>query len=53
MRAYVVSAFDLGWDCVVAVYNADGVSLDDLEEKYPDDEFDIQSYTVRTEVTED
>lgn len=34
MRVIVVTHVELGWDCVVAVYNANDISREELEEHY-------------------
>lgn len=39
---YVVTSTLLGWDCVVAVFDEKSVSLDELENTYPED----SQYTI-------
>lgn len=36
-EVYVVTSTELGWDCVVAVFNADSVGKKHLEEVFPSD----------------
>lgn len=33
-EVYVVTNPELGWDCIVGVFNADSVSKEQLEEKF-------------------
>lgn len=33
-EVYVVTNTECGWDCVVAVFNADSVSLEAVKEKF-------------------
>lgn len=42
MRVWIVTNTDLGWDCIVEVYNADDISREELETRYPRD----RSYVV-------
>lgn len=37
-NVYVVTNVDLGWDCVVAVFNADSVSASSLEDLFKADD---------------
>ena len=32
---YVVTSTELGWDCVVGVFDEDAVDLEELEETFP------------------
>lgn len=34
-RVIVVTSVELGWDCIVEVYNADDIGREELEERYP------------------
>lgn len=40
-EVYVVTMPELGWDCVVGVFDADSVSLKSLEEVFPEGEYVI------------
>lgn len=33
---YVVTSTELGWDCVVGVFDEDSVDLEELEETFPE-----------------
>jgi hypothetical protein len=55
---YVVTGLELGWDCVVAVYDADEVDIKDLCEEYGHDvetgendgHYVIHEQTIRTKL---
>ena len=47
---YVVTGFDLGWDNVVGVYDADKVSLEQLQELFPNNEYYIDDKQVAEKV---
>lgn len=34
---YVVTSTELGWDCVVGVFDEDSVDLEELENTFPED----------------
>lgn len=46
MTVYVVTGFDLGWDCVIGVFDADTVSLKTLTERFPEDSYYINKQFV-------
>lgn len=35
MRAWVVTDTDLGWDCIVGLFNYDDFTREELEEQFP------------------
>lgn len=35
MRVWIVTNTELGWDCIVDVFNADDISKEELEARYP------------------
>lgn len=41
---WVVTSTELGWDCVVGIFNADLVSRQELEEKFPREEAYVVHY---------
>lgn len=45
-EVYVVTGLDLGWDCVVGVFNADSVPREKLEQLFPEGEYVIHDVTV-------
>ena len=49
-NVYVITGLDLGWDCVVAIYNKDEVSYEDLVKLYPNDDngYVIHEKTIDT-----
>lgn len=47
-QVYVVTGKDLGWDCVVGVFDADKVSKDSLLENFPREGYVIFSQEVET-----
>lgn len=53
MRVFVVTGLELGWDCVVAVYDADSVSKKDLKSQYPEGEYVISEAAVETEIEDE
>lgn len=44
---YVVTGLELGWDCVVGVFQ--GVELEDLQKAFPEGEYVIHEQTIETE----
>lgn len=36
MSVYIVSSSELGWDCIVGVFNPKHVTLEELAEKFPE-----------------
>lgn len=48
-KVFVVTGLDLGWDCVVAVFSADTVSVDALGAQYKRPDYVISELTVETE----
>lgn len=38
-RVWVVTRSDLGWDCVIAIYDYNKVSEDTLHRRYPSSEY--------------
>lgn len=53
MRVFVVTGLELGWDCVVGVYDADNVSKKDLQSQYPKGEYVISETAVETEIEDE
>lgn len=47
---YVVTMPELGWDCVVGVFDSDKVSEDELLKEYPEDQYVIHDQSVRSEI---
>lgn len=48
---YVVTMPELGWDCVVGVFNSDSVSAETLENTFPEDQYIIHGrYCVQKDV---
>lgn len=45
---YVVTNPELGWDCVIGVYDAKYVTLLSLQEEFPEDEYVIHEQTLET-----
>lgn len=52
-RVYVVSNPELGWDCIVAVYDWGNIILKELQERYPEDEYVIHERILRTDIGND
>jgi hypothetical protein len=50
MKVFVVTGLELGWDCVVGVFDAGKVSKKDLQSQYPRGEYVISTVTVETEI---
>lgn len=53
MRVFVVTGLELGWDCVVAVYDTATVSKEDLLKQYPQGEYVISEAAVETEIEDE
>jgi hypothetical protein len=53
-HVYVVTSVELGWDCVVGVFDSSVVSREDLEKAYPSKHgYVIHSNKVETEIEAD
>lgn len=50
MNVYVVTGLELGWDCVVAVYDADKVSLAAVQDDWPFDHYVITKRDVEVKI---
>lgn len=46
MKVYVVTGLDLGWDCVVGVYDHETIDYNDLEEMFPLSDYTITEKTI-------
>lgn len=54
MRVYVVTSVELGWDCVIAVYNSNDVGEDELEVRYPQKRgYVIHSELLQSEIDDE
>ena len=53
MRVFVVTGLELGWDCVVAVYDMANVSKENLLKQYPQGEYVISEAAVETEIEDE
>lgn len=51
-QVYVVTCPEMGWDCVVAVYNSDQVTLPDIKALFPSPEYVVTEMNVDIEVEE-
>lgn len=47
MKIYVVTCPELGWDCVVGIYDEENVDLDDLKAEFPEGQYVIEDRTVQ------
>lgn len=45
-KVFVVTGFELGWDNVVGVFDADVVTKDDLLNQFPKDDYYIAEHDV-------
>jgi len=48
MDVFVVTGLDLGWDCIVGVFDAKKVTKEQLRERFPETDAVIFEYTVDT-----
>ncbi|AMR57427.1 hypothetical protein vB_PsyM_KIL4_0017 [Pseudomonas phage vB_PsyM_KIL4] len=46
-QVYVVTSVELGWDCIVGIFDADEFSREDLQERFPSK----QGYVVHWDTT--
>lgn len=46
-EVYVVTMPELGWDCVIGVFNADSVSREKLEEVFPEGIYVVHDTIVK------
>lgn len=53
MRVFVVTGLQLGWDCVVAVYDMTSVSEESLLKQYPRGEYVISKMTVESKIEDE
>lgn len=51
MQVITVTCTELGWDCVVGVWNHTEQNLKDLRSKYNDHIYVVQVHTIATKVT--
>lgn len=49
-RLYVVTGLELGWDCVVKVYDAEHVTYEEVEAEFPSDSYVINDEVLETKV---
>lgn len=47
---YVVTGIHLGWDCVVAVYFVNDVSITELHKEYPHEDFVITKTKAQSKI---
>lgn len=50
-KVWVVTGFDLGWDCVVGTFNPKKVSEEQLEKRFPEENYYIQLKDVETDLS--
>ena len=43
---YVVTSTELGWDCVVGVFDEDSVDLEELEETFPESDKCVITFSM-------
>lgn len=49
-KVYVVTGLELGWDCVVKVFDASKVKIEDVLVEYPEGEYVVFKQDVETAV---
>lgn len=47
-KVWVVTGLELGWDCVVAVFDTDSMSIDEVLREFPEDSYVVHERTVET-----
>ena len=50
---YVVTSTELGWDCVVGVFDEDSVDLEELEETFPESGKYVITFSMVEKTLED
>lgn len=51
MNVFVVTGLDLGWDCVVSVFDAAHISNEELLKEFPESGYVIHSLLVETDLS--
>lgn len=49
---YVVTMPELGWDCVIGVFDSNLVTQEELEQQYTDDQYVIHQQYLQTSIEE-
>lgn len=49
-KVWVVTGFELGWDCVVAIFDSTQVTKEQLEERFDSEQYYIQRKTIETDM---
>lgn len=47
-QVIIVKEYDLGWDDIVAVFNAEQVSMKSVEKLFPAESYYVNLYTIET-----
>jgi hypothetical protein len=47
---YVVTGLELGWDCVVGVFDSNELTREELEECFPSEDYHIHLKMLETKV---
>lgn len=50
-KVYVVTGFDLGWDNVVATFDPNKVTQEQIEKRFPEDNYYIQLKDIETDLS--
>ena len=50
MKVFVVQMYELGWDNVIGVFDSFNLSLEDLRELFPEDEYYIEERTLQSDL---
>lgn len=50
MKVFYVTGFELGWDCMIGIFDASKVTEAELKKAYPEDQYYIDEKTVQTKV---
>ncbi len=53
MEVYIITMPELGWDCVVGIYDCSSVAYEELRNRFPEDQYVIhEGRYVQSEIEE-
>lgn len=52
MKVYVVTNPDLGWNCLVGVFDYSSFTKEELESQFPMDEYIIRETEIYTDISD-
>jgi hypothetical protein len=50
-KVWVVTGFELGWDCVVGIFDAKKVTCEQIEERFPESRYYVQKKDIEKDLS--